>query len=122
MYTTFSSNFLRTLFSQYGMLFFKIVTVILIFFWVIRKIILEKKIINSSSISIVEKIPIGSSENIIIINLKEVRLVLGVTSKNISLLYTLSPKKEQSKKTLLVKAVKIDDAIKQFAKRIGIKK
>jgi len=104
------------------MLFFKIVTVILIFFWVIRKIILEKKIINSSSISIVEKIPIGSSENIIIINLKEVRLVLGVTSKNISLLYTLSPKKEQSKKTLLVKAVKIDDAIKQFAKRIGIKK
>ncbi|XBC39306.1 MAG: flagellar biosynthetic protein FliO [Buchnera aphidicola (Nurudea shiraii)] len=95
MENMFQFTFKNAIFSKMGVLFFKIIVILLILIWILRKIGIEKKIINNTSIKILEKVSIGSGESIVIVNLKEIRLVVGVTSKNISLLYTLPPVKNE---------------------------
>ncbi|XBC44441.1 MAG: flagellar biosynthetic protein FliO [Buchnera aphidicola (Schlechtendalia peitan)] len=118
----FSSNVLEVALSKFGMLFLKIITVCLVFFWVLRKIFIEKKNINNSLVTVLEKVSVGSNETIVVIDLKEVRLVLGVTAKNIVVLYKLPPETDKSKKILLVPTISVDNKIKQFTTRFGIKK
>ncbi|XBC40826.1 MAG: flagellar biosynthetic protein FliO [Buchnera aphidicola (Nurudea yanoniella)] len=93
MENVFQSTFIETAFSKLGMPFLKVILVLLVFFWLLKKISVEKKIINNSSVKILEKIRIGSHESVIIVKLDDVRLVIGVTSNNISLLYIFPSKK-----------------------------
>ncbi|QCI17494.1 flagellar biosynthetic protein FliP [Buchnera aphidicola (Acyrthosiphon lactucae)] len=79
----------------------EIILLILILSWILKKISFFK--INNiiSSMKIIDRLSVGSQESIIIIEVEKVRLVLGVTAKNITHLYTYSSisKDEPIKKT-----------------------
>ncbi|ADP67056.1 putative bifunctional flagellar biosynthesis protein FliO/FliP [Buchnera aphidicola str. JF99 (Acyrthosiphon pisum)] len=66
----------------------EIILLILIFSWILKKISSFKinKII--SRMKIIERLSVGSQESIILVEVKQLRLLLGVTKKNISHLHT----------------------------------
>ncbi|XBC42572.1 MAG: flagellar biosynthetic protein FliO [Buchnera aphidicola (Meitanaphis elongallis)] len=113
--------------SKIGMPYFKVIAVFCLCIWIVKKIFIEKRIINNSLIRIIEKVAVGSNESIVIVDLKEIRLVIGVTSKNISILYTLSSVEEKEKdkdkeNISLVKDISIDSTIKRLTKRLWNKR
>ncbi|XBC37943.1 MAG: flagellar biosynthetic protein FliO [Buchnera aphidicola (Meitanaphis microgallis)] len=115
--------------SKIGMPYFKVIAVFCLCIWIVKKIFVEKRIINNSLIRIIEKVAVGSNESIVIVDLKEIRLVIGVTSKNISILYTLSSVEEKEKdknkdkeNISLVKDISIDSTIKRLTKRLWNKR
>lgn len=66
----------------------QIILLILIFSWILKKISFFK--INNfiSCMKIIDKLIVGPNESIVLLKLEEVTLVLGVTKKNITHLYT----------------------------------
>jgi flagellar biosynthetic protein FliP len=68
----------------------QIILLILLFSWILKKISVFKMNNLISSMKIIDKLSVGPHESVVIIDVKEVRLVLGVTTKNITCLYTLS--------------------------------
>ncbi|QCI20824.1 flagellar biosynthetic protein FliP [Buchnera aphidicola (Hyperomyzus lactucae)] len=68
----------------------QIILLILFFSWILKKISIFKMNNLISSMKIIDKLSVGPHESVVIIDVKEIRLVLGVTTKNITCLYTLS--------------------------------
>ncbi|QCI21972.1 flagellar biosynthetic protein FliP [Buchnera aphidicola (Lipaphis pseudobrassicae)] len=68
----------------------QIILLILIFSWILKKISFFR--INNliSRMKIIDRLSLGPNESVVIIQMKEVKLVLGVTSKNITHLHTIS--------------------------------
>lgn len=93
-------TFINMFFSKLHVLLLPIVLTIIILFLVFRYYLLKKNIIGYDSIKIQSKISIGPNESILIIDLKEVKLVLGVTSTCITHLYTL-PSRQVDKKNIV---------------------
>ncbi|WP_367673361.1 flagellar type III secretion system pore protein FliP [Buchnera aphidicola] len=67
----------------------QVIFFILICVWFLKKISFLKKYKKLSLIKIIDKISVGTYESIIIVDIQEKKIVLGVTRKNISYLYTL---------------------------------
>jgi flagellar biosynthetic protein FliP len=87
---TFQPIFNSEKFFQVSSSLSQIILLILIFSWILKKISVFKMNGTISSMKIVDRLSLGSHESIIIIEVKEVKLVLGVTAKNITHLHTFS--------------------------------
>lgn len=87
---TFSNFFHKIFFFKkinfYIVLIFLLLTIL---FFLITKINVIKSSTQQSSFVLLDQFYISSTQKIIIVNIKEVKLVLGVTPKNITFLYTL---------------------------------
>ncbi|CAL4318833.1 Flagellar protein FliO [Buchnera aphidicola (Protaphis terricola)] len=70
----------------------QIILLILVLSWIIKKISFIKRNKSNSNIKIIEKISLGSNEFIVLAEVKEVQLILGVTKNNITHLYTFISK------------------------------
>ncbi|XBC38256.1 MAG: flagellar biosynthetic protein FliO [Buchnera aphidicola (Floraphis choui)] len=113
MDTIFQPTIIETIFSKVETPFFKVIILFLLCCFILKKTIFEQKMIHNSLIKIIEKVSVGSNESIVLLDLKEIRLVVGVTSKNISLLYKLSPIKKDEK-TSLVKTISTNNIKKVY--------
>ncbi|XBC38790.1 MAG: flagellar biosynthetic protein FliO [Buchnera aphidicola (Melaphis rhois)] len=111
----------ETMFSKVAIWSFKIIVIIILFTWVLKRIILTKNAINNSSIKVLERISIGSNVSIVVLDVKEMRLVIGVTSTNISILYKLPPVIEKGKQGLSIKSADIENIKKDLSHVFGIK-
>ncbi|QCI16917.1 flagellar biosynthetic protein FliP [Buchnera aphidicola (Aphis helianthi)] len=67
----------------------QIILLILVLSWIAKKISFIKNNKKKSYINIIERTSIGSNESIIVVDVKEVKLILGVTKTKITHLYTL---------------------------------
>ncbi|WP_428994347.1 flagellar type III secretion system pore protein FliP [Buchnera aphidicola] len=87
----------------------EIILLILALSWIVKRMSLKRNKKNSL-INIIEKISIGTNESIIVVKVKKVKLILGVTKNNITHLYTLTsqveddlPKTSKEEKIMLPK-------------------
>ncbi len=98
----------------------QIILLILILSWVLKKISAFK--INNviSCMKIIDRLSVGPHESVVVIEVKEVKLVLGVTTKSITCLYTLSSiiKDQSVNKTEhnLLKKNDFSHSLKNFSK------
>ncbi|ACL30458.1 flagellar biosynthetic protein FliP [Buchnera aphidicola str. 5A (Acyrthosiphon pisum)] len=98
----------------------EIILLILILSWILKKISSFKinKII--SRMKIIERLSVGSQESIILVEVKQLRLLLGVTKKNISHLHTFPSNSKdelikETNDTLLQKNL-FNRSLKNFSK------
>ncbi|QCI19664.1 flagellar biosynthetic protein FliP [Buchnera aphidicola (Brevicoryne brassicae)] len=68
----------------------QIILLILIFSWILKKISYFKVNNIISCMKIIDRLSVGPHESIVIVQIEEVNLVLGVTSKHITHLHTIS--------------------------------
>lgn len=68
----------------------EIIVLILILSWILKKMSFLKINNIMSSIKIIDRVSIGSHESIILVEIQDVKLLLGVTTKNITHLHTFS--------------------------------
>ncbi|MCU4137129.1 flagellar type III secretion system pore protein FliP [Buchnera aphidicola (Sitobion miscanthi)] len=87
------SNTFQTIFNSPE--FFKIISslseiilLILILSWILKKISVFRINNTMSHVKIIDRLSIGSQQSIILIEVEKVRLVLGITTKNITHLHT----------------------------------
>ncbi|QCI22544.1 flagellar biosynthetic protein FliP [Buchnera aphidicola (Macrosiphum gaurae)] len=85
----------------------EIILLILFLSWILKKLSFFKINNMTSSIRIIDRLSIGSQESIVLVEVKRVRLLLGVTTKNITHLYTFSSISKDEK------IKKIDDTLFQ---------
>ena len=97
-----------------------IILLILILSWFLKKISFFRINNIMSRMKITDRLSVGSQESIILVEVEKVRLVLGVTTKNITHLYTLSSilKDEPMKKTdkTLFQKKYFNHSLKNFSK------
>lgn len=110
-----NTNIFHVIFSL-----FEIILLILILSWILKKLSLLKINKKNSYIKILDKVSIGSSESIIIVEVKEIKLILGVTKNYITHLYTLSSNLKDElinkKKEIISPTKNFNDYLKNFAK------
>ncbi|CAL4042228.1 Fused Flagellar protein FliO/Flagellar biosynthetic protein FliP [Buchnera aphidicola (Pemphigus populi)] len=88
--------------SQVSFTLLQIIALIILLSWVFKKMFLIKSYENNSLIRIISKMSIGSNESILVIDVQDVRLVLGLTRNNITYLHdltSLKPKIIEKKKS-----------------------
>ncbi|QIQ41695.1 MAG: flagellar type III secretion system pore protein FliP [Buchnera aphidicola (Microlophium carnosum)] len=68
----------------------EIILLILILSWILKKISFFKVNHLISCIKIIDRLSVGSQESVLLVEVQKVRLLLGVTTKNITHLYTFS--------------------------------
>jgi len=118
-------NNFQTLF--YGEKFFQIISslseiilLILILSWILKKISFFRINNAISYMKIIDRLSVGPHESIFLVEVKKVRLVLGVTTKNITHLYTFPyiEKDELIKKTdnTLLQENFFNHSLKSFSK------
>lgn len=76
--------------SQVSLTLLQIIVLIILLSWVIKKLFLIKSYKMNSFIKIISKMPVGSNESIIVVDVQDKRLVLGVTKNKITYLHTLT--------------------------------
>lgn len=79
--------------TQVGSVLALILLVILFCAWLAKRMGFSAKRINSKSLSISASVSVGQRERVVIVDVDDARLVLGVTAQNITHLHTLPPKK-----------------------------
>ncbi|CAL4326144.1 flagellar biosynthetic protein FliO [Buchnera aphidicola] len=90
MFSTFQSIFNNEKFFQIISSLSQIILLILVLSWILRKISFFKFNNMLSSMKVIDRLSVGSHEYVVLIEVEQVKLVLGVTAKNITYLYTLS--------------------------------
>ncbi|WP_075433144.1 flagellar type III secretion system pore protein FliP [Buchnera aphidicola] len=90
IFSTFSPILNSEKFFQITSSLSQIILLILIFSWILKKISFFK--INNliSCMKIVDRLSLGPHESVVIIQIEKSKLILGVTSKNITHLHTIS--------------------------------
>ncbi|QCO70660.1 flagellar biosynthetic protein FliP [Buchnera aphidicola (Macrosiphum euphorbiae)] len=98
----------------------EIILLILFLSWILKKISFFKINNIKSCMRIIDRLSIGSQESIVLVEVKKVRLLLGVTTKNITHLYTFSSvlKDEKIKKIddTLFQKKSFNRSLKNFSK------
>ncbi|KOC88745.1 flagellar biosynthetic protein FliO [Winslowiella iniecta] len=73
-----------------------IVLLILACAWLARRCGFAPKRVSSQSLNVSASVSIGQRERVVIVDIEDARLVLGVTAQNITHLHTLPPKTSDS--------------------------
>lgn len=98
----------------------EIILLILILSWILKKISVFKSNHATSCMKIIDRLSIGSQEYVVLLEVEEVRLVLGITTKNITHLYTypsiLKDESINKKDDILLQKNSIDRPLKSFSK------
>ncbi|QCI20237.1 flagellar biosynthetic protein FliP [Buchnera aphidicola (Brachycaudus cardui)] len=98
----------------------QIILLILVLSWILKKISFFKVNNMLSCMKIIDRLSVGPHESIVIIEVQEVKLVLGVTTKKISHLYTLSShfkdKPVSQRDNDFLKTNTLNYSLKKFAK------
>jgi len=84
---------IEKMFSQISETLLQIIVLIILLSWIFKKFFLIKPYEINSCIKIISKRSIGSYESIVVIEVEEIRLVLGLTKNRITHLYTLHSSK-----------------------------
>jgi len=87
---TLQNIFHGKIFTQVNVMTLQIIILIFILIWILKKLFLLNKNNIQELITIISKKYIGSNESIVIIELKDVRLVLGVTKNSINILHKIT--------------------------------
>ncbi|AWH90680.1 flagellar biosynthetic protein flip [Buchnera aphidicola (Melanaphis sacchari)] len=123
-YSQLTSNILEPMFNSVNFFhifssLIQIILLILVLSWLIKKISLFNVVKKDSYLKILDKIKIGSNESLLIIKVKDAKLILGVTKNSIAHLYTLPYDKKdkflKKEKSILPKK-NIFNCLKNFAK------
>lgn len=85
----FTSIFYHPIITKILNPLFQIFIIILVLYWILKKLNLLRQKNNVSNIKILSYISVGPNEKIIIVDCKKVKLVLGVTSYCINFLYKI---------------------------------
>jgi flagellar protein FliO/FliZ len=80
-------------------------------FWMIKSLQNKKNIFGTRSIQIIEATSVGTREKIILVDVGDKRLVLGVTSQNINVLTELRHEAHDEPKTDFSKTLKQADKV-----------
>lgn len=117
---TFTSFFSSKNFFHASSSLVEIIILILILSWILKKISIFKIHKKYSDIKIIDRIFFGTHESVVIIKVKEKKLVLGVTKNYINHLYTLSSdfsdELVDKKKEIILPTKQYNGFLKNFAK------
>ena len=86
-YIFLNNIFNKQTFIHSGAIILQIIILIFILIWILKKLFILRKNNMNTLVKIISKTYIGSNESIMIVELKDIRLVLGVTKNNINILH-----------------------------------
>ncbi|HXK00284.1 MAG TPA: flagellar biosynthetic protein FliO, partial [Buchnera sp. (in: enterobacteria)] len=93
--STLPNFMIEKTFSQVSLTLLQIIVLIILLSWIFKKIFLIQPYEKNSFIKIISKTSIGSNESIVVIELQDIRLVLGLTKNRITYLHTLTISKSE---------------------------